>query len=152
VQFGRQTEKRTFVCLANSRTHDASLYTTIDNFQCGFVCLPNCPLHGAPANPPTICSSQRLRLFANCPRHGAPLHAAHHLQFPARWWAVWRGAPWRGQFGRQTEPRWMGTTDGRRVGGEGRGVGNLVGRRSRAGWELQMVGGVEGSAVGLAVR
>ena len=41
-----------------------------------------------------------------------------------RWWAALRGAPWRGQLGRQSDGAAMGTADGEQGGGEPRGVGS----------------------------
>ena len=39
-----------------------------------------------------------------------------------RWWAALRGAPWRGQLGRQSDGAALGTTDGGRRRGERRGM------------------------------
>ena len=46
----------------------------------------------------------------------------------------------------------LGTTDSGRGGGERRGVAEQLDRQTEARWELQMVNGVEGSAVAWPVR
>ena len=46
----------------------------------------------------------------------------------------------------------LGTTDSGRGGGERRGVAEQLDRQTEARWELQMVGGVEGSALASGVR
>ena len=79
----------------------------------------------------------------------------------------WRGAPWGGHLGRQTEPRWdlqmaggversgvgrtlrwadgaaLGNTDGGRSGEERSGEDSQLCGQTESRWNLQMVGGVE---------